>query len=191
MKLKTGVGIALFLAIFLAGTILLLGLVKSYFIPSYFFFVLFMLIMGVYSMRESFEGRKEMIFAFFLILFIALFATYFADGAMIYIEKNKEFLNNNRVLVGQIDNLTKINDGYANSIDDLKDRVRDDQVNSLVLQTELDYLIVIRNFSQQTIIVTNTRTISSSNTQTTPPTPTPTPTPTPPPSDDDYEEEDD
>ena len=145
MKLKTAVASALFISIFIIGSIILIGSLNSYFIPTYFFFVLFILLILIFSTRDFFENKKDIVIALIIAVFIAGFAVYFADGLKTYEIRNQDFINNNPSLMNEINNLTKNNDYYSTYIIYLNNQINSVNSNSIILQSQIDSIVIARN----------------------------------------------
>jgi hypothetical protein len=145
MKSKIIVAIALFISIFLAGSILIFGFVKSEFILIYFFFSLGALGVFIFSTKSFFSNKSDITFAVIAIVFMAGFFTYFADGANSYLDQNKQLIDNGQDIKGQIDNLTSIDSHYSSTIADLQYQISTAQTNMTILQSELDTLTTIKN----------------------------------------------
>jgi hypothetical protein len=154
MTLKTSVGGSLILALLLAGSILLFGLVNSFFLPTYYFFSLFILSILIYSARASFSSKKDLAFALVTALVLAGFLAYSASGAKMYFERQGSLTPDN---LAQINALIKNNDNnlvYANY---LTEQINLIQTNSVKLQAQIDSLLSksanpIQNNTPQTII---------------------------------------
>ena len=145
MKSKIIVAIALFISIFLAGSLLIFGFVKSEFILIYFFFSLTILGIFIFSTKSFFSNKSDITFAVIAIVFIAGFFTYFADGANSYLDQNKQLIDNSQDIRGQIDNLTSIDSYYSSTISDLQYQISTARTNMTLLQSELDTLTTLKN----------------------------------------------
>jgi hypothetical protein len=150
MKLKFSVAIALFVSFLLIGSIIILAFVKSFFIPTYFFFVILMLIALIFLIRDQFESKPDLIFGLICIIFVAVSLVYFVNSVKIYSETNQEFMNNHQDLIFQIDNLTQNNAYYTNYLNNIQKQIETLQTNSIQLQAQIDSISGSANNVQTT-----------------------------------------
>jgi len=147
--LRIGLSIFLLLAAFLAGSIILFGLisVKSNLIILYFTFVLSVILVFVYSSRERFN-KKDVGFVLIAAILIAGFAAYSAEAGKTYFDRNYQFAANNSELLYQIDSLTQTNQDSLVYIDYLREQIILVHSDSLQLQKAIDSIKA--STSQQT-----------------------------------------
>jgi len=138
MTLKVNVAIALFLSLFLFGSIILFGFVKTSFVSTYFFFILFLLVLIISSMRKSFENKKDIILALFLAIIFAIFLVYFASLTKVYFEKSNELIKENENILTQIKVLEQSNQGYTDYISSLNESIKIVQENSKEFQKKIN-----------------------------------------------------
>ena len=141
MNSKSILAVSLFISFFVAGNIIIFGIAKSFFIPTYFLFCFFFLVILIYSLKNNFKKDKDLYFALFIAFIITLFAAYTAAAAFNYLEKKQEFLNQNQTLKFEIENLTSTNDYSLNYIEYLKDQIQIAKENSEDLQDRINDFI--------------------------------------------------
>ena len=141
MKLKVSLATALFISLFLVGSILIFGYVenRNYLIATYFIFTLFTLVLVAYSLKENFN-KKDILFVFIALLLIAGFAAYSAEAAKRYTDNNLILAEQNADLVAQLDSIELSNQDSLAYIDYLRSEIIRVHSDSLTIQSEIDSL---------------------------------------------------
>jgi hypothetical protein len=137
MRLKTIVGIALFFSIVIGGSIILIGLLDSYFIYAYFIFITILVSIAAYSLKENFNESKDLGILFIIAICTIVAFLLFASGVKNYYDTNNQFMEKNSQITGQVDNLTRLNNYYKDYIDFLNKDIANVQNNSASLQNKI------------------------------------------------------
>lgn len=139
MSLKTNVAIALFLSIVLFGSIVIFGLVNNLFFGvTYFFFILFVILIAIFSIKHLFDKKSTLILALILAIFVSFSVTYLASQAKDYADKNIEFTKNSQGLISQINDMTRTNEQYLSQISYMRDQIKTIKSNSAKIQSEIN-----------------------------------------------------
>ena len=141
MKLKTMVGIVLIISLFLAGNIILFGVVSEKAFPyAYFLFLFLGLAWIVWAVRSEQSSPAEVLLGVLLVLVIASSVSLFVTAINSY--QAKEDLVNEKVdtLQTEIDNAEKMNQYYTQYGGYLKKELDTARSRTSDLQKKLDQI---------------------------------------------------
>ncbi len=139
MSIKNLFGITLFIALFIAASIIIFGTTDQYLFPFvYFLLVLMTVSILIFLSRRLFEKKTDWALFIILGLILAFALTFCFSNLKGFYETNKAVSESKNTLNYEIDNLATMNDYYQNYIVYQLGEIEVSKSNSQILQNQIN-----------------------------------------------------
>jgi hypothetical protein len=145
MGIKNYVGLLLFIAVFIFGNIIYLGISGSQGFSLVYFIFCMILFLSVVFMSGQFSDKRDLSLALVLSLILALSMVFLVQNLKIYNDDYQRIHVNDTILQSQLNNISNYNKYYQSISESLVSEISAAQENTNSLQNQINEALIVQN----------------------------------------------